>query len=88
MLERAGSLGLVVVLGPYHQMHGDLFDPPNTRAYARWLAQRYADVLHLVWTMYPRAEPASVPIVEELAAGLQEGDGRTHLITVHPDPST
>jgi hypothetical protein len=37
--------------------------------------------------MYPRAEPEYTPLMRELAAGLQQGDGGFHLITVHPDPS-
>ena len=40
-----------------------------------------------MWSMYPRAEAAYVPVCRALAEGLQEGDGGAHLITVHPDPS-
>jgi hypothetical protein len=37
--------------------------------------------------MYPAAQSEYLPTLRELAAGLQEGDGGRHLITVHPDPS-
>jgi hypothetical protein len=51
------------------------------------VAQRYAHVPNIIWTMYPAAEPEFVPVLGELAAGLREGDGGAHMITVHPDPS-
>ena len=37
--------------------------------------------------MTPEAKPEFVPILRELAAGLREGDGGTHLITFKPDPA-
>jgi hypothetical protein len=37
--------------------------------------------------MYPQAKESYTAIVRELAAGLQEGDEGSHLITIHPDPS-
>jgi hypothetical protein len=44
-------------------------------------------VPNLIWSMYPQATAAYVPVCRELAAGLQEGDGGAHLISVHPDPA-
>ncbi|MDA1190919.1 MAG: DUF4038 domain-containing protein, partial [Candidatus Poribacteria bacterium] len=41
----------------------------------------------VVWSSYPKATDEYVPVVRELAAGFEEGDGGAHLITVHPDPS-
>jgi len=40
-----------------------------------------------VWSMYPKALPEDVGVCRELARGLHEGDGGSHLITAHPDPS-
>ena len=37
--------------------------------------------------MTPEAKPEFVPILRELAAGLREGDGGSHLITFKPDPA-
>src|SRR5713101_1160859 len=37
--------------------------------------------------MTPEAKQEFVPILRELAAGLREGDGGSHLITFKPDPS-
>jgi hypothetical protein len=87
VLDLAGQCGLVLVLGVYHQVQADRFTPDVAYTYARWIARRYRDVPHLMWSMYPRAEAAYVPVCRALAAGLQEGDGGAHLITVHPDPS-
>ena len=87
VVELARESGLVVALGVYHQLHESRITAANARRYARWVAGRYREAPHLVWSMYPRAEEGAVPVVRELAAGLQEGDGGRHLVTVHPDPS-
>jgi hypothetical protein len=79
--------GLVFVLGVFHQLQASRITPVNARTYVKWLAQRYRNAPNIIWTMYPKAEQEFIPVVRELAAGLQEGDGGTHLITVHPDPS-
>jgi hypothetical protein len=87
VLDLAGLCGLVLVLGVYHQAQVNRFTPDVARRTARWVARRYRDVPHLMWSMYPRAKAAYIPVCRALAAGLQEGDGGAHLITVHPDPS-
>ncbi len=79
--------GLVLVLGVFHQLQRSIITTANARKYAKWIAQRYRDVPNIIWTMYPKAEEEFVPVLRELAAGLQEGDGGSHIITVHPDPS-
>jgi hypothetical protein len=87
VLDLAGWYGLVLVVGVYHQVQTDRFTLDTAQDYARWIARRYRDVPHLVWSMYPRAEREYAPICQALAAGLQEGDDGAHLITIHPDPS-
>jgi hypothetical protein len=85
----ANEIGVVLVLGLYHA-RTDPKNPiqlTNARAWARWVGSRYRDAPNLIWSMYPASEPASLPMVRELAEGLREGDGGRHLITVHPDPS-
>jgi hypothetical protein len=79
--------GQTFVVGVYHQWHVDTITVPKARRWARWVAERYRSVPDLVWCMYPKADPAFIPVCRELAAGLREGDGGTHLIGVHPDPS-
>jgi len=87
VVDAISRAGMVAVLGIYHQEQREVLTCENARAYARWLSGRYADVPCIVWTMYPRAEQEFVPVMRELAAGLREGDGGVHMITVHPDPS-
>ncbi len=87
VVEMGRQDGLVFVLGVYHQVQARQFTLAKARTYARWLARRYRDMPNLIWSMYPQATPEFAPICRELAAGLQEGDGGAHLITVHPDPS-
>ena len=87
VVEVAGECGLILVLGVYHQRQRERITCANARTYARWLAQRYRDEPNIVWTVYPEAKEEYLPVLRELAAGLQEGDGGAHLITVHPDPS-
>ncbi len=79
--------GQTLVVGVYHQWHVDIITLAKARSWARWVAQRYRDVPNLIWSMYPQATAAYVPVCRELAAGLQEGDNGAHLISVHPDPA-
>jgi len=87
VVEAACELGLILVPGVFHQVQRASITVDNARPYARWVAERYADVPNIVWTTYPEAKEEYVPVVREVVAGLQEGDGGTHLITLHPDPS-
>lgn len=87
VLAKLGELGLIVILGPYHQMHRDSITTDKARAYARFVSSRWAHHPHVVWTMYPEAKDEYIPVIREIVAGLREGDGGKHLITLHPDPS-
>ncbi len=80
--------GLALVVGIHHtaRMKGAIH-AGNARAWARWVGRRYAGARSIVWSMYPKAVPEDVPVCRELARGLREGDGGSHLITAHPDPS-
>ena len=85
---RLGELtGQTFVVGVYHQWHKDTIPVEKARFWARWVAQRYRDVPNLIWSMYPKATTEYISVCRELAAGLQEGDGGAHLISMHPDPS-
>jgi hypothetical protein len=86
-LEMARENNVVILLALYHQRWRALITARNGRSLARWLAERYRDLPHLVWFMCPEARQEFVPVLRELAAGLKEGDGGAHLITVEPDPA-
>jgi hypothetical protein len=57
----------------------------NARAYGKWLGERYKQMPNIVWgngfdlTPWDHEE-----IAREFAAGLREGDGGAHLISLHP----
>lgn len=87
VVEAARPTGLVLVLGVYHKTQREQIPVEKARRYARWISERYRDAPHVIWAMYPEAKGEYVPVLRELAAGLEEGDAGAHLITVHPDPS-
>lgn len=89
LLKEAAARDIVLVLGVYHKAPecGKMITEKNARAYGAWVGRRFRDAPNVIWSMFPEAKPAYVPLVRELAAGLRQGDGGRHLITVHPDPS-
>lgn len=87
MIRLGEQTGQTFVVGVYHQWYVNAITPEKARSWARWVAQRYRDAPNLIWSMYPKATDEFIPVCRELAAGLQEGDGGAHLISVHPDPS-
>lgn len=87
VMQIACELDLVQVLGVYHKTQDAYYDPQRARESARWIARRYREVPHIIWSMYPEAKRRYLPVVRALAEGLAEGDGGAHWITVHPDPS-
>jgi hypothetical protein len=87
LIRLGEQTGQTFVVGVYHQWHAQIITLEKARAWARWVARRYRDTPNLIWSMYPRASAEFIPVCREIAAGLQEGDGGAHLISVHPDPS-
>jgi len=87
MIRLGEQTAQTFVVGVYHQWQADVITPPKARPWARWVARRYRDAPNLIWSMYPKATEAFVPVCRQIAAGLREGDGGAHLISVHPDPS-
>ena len=87
VIELARQLGMVLVLGAFHQLQTHRITPANARTYAKWIGRRYRETPNLIWASYPKAQMEYLPVLRELAAGFQEGDAGRHLITVHPDPS-
>ena len=57
----------------------------NAKAYGRWLGQRYKEMPNIIWGNGFDLPPWDhEEITREFAAGLREGDGGTHLISLHP----
>jgi hypothetical protein len=87
VVQSARENNVAISMTLYHQRWRKLITVKNARGWARWLAQRYRDVPTLVWSMTPEAKAEFLPVLRELAAGLREGDGGSHLITFKPDPA-
>jgi hypothetical protein len=87
ILQVARENNFVISLTVYHQRWRHLITVDNARAWGKWIALRYKRVPNLIWCLIPPAEPAFVPVVRELVAGLQQGDRGYHLVTIHPDPA-
>ena len=87
VLKIAGDCNMAISMTMYHQRYRKHITLEKARPWARWLARRYKDVPHIVWSMTPEAKQEFVPILRELAAGLREGDEGRHLVTFKPDPA-
>jgi hypothetical protein len=87
VIRMARDKNLVILPSIYHQSYRKYITVDKARRWAKWLAQRYKDTPNLVWTMTPEAKKEFVPVIRELAAGLREGDGGRHVISLKPDPS-
>ena len=85
----AAQCDIMLVIGVYHAGDQDAgrVNLTNARPWARWLAARYRSAPNVVWSMYPHAVASSEPVVRATVQGLREGDGGSHLITMHPDPA-
>lgn len=87
IIQLARQYGLVLALYLCHNAQKNFVNLENARAYTRWVANRYKTEPHLIWvfvTDVPIHE--HLPQIRELAAGIREGAGSTHLISYHPDP--
>ncbi len=87
VLAMAREHGLVISMTMYHQTGRKFLTVNNSRAWAKWLARRYKNTPNIIWCLVPEARQEFEPVSRELAAGLHEGDGGCHLVTVEPDPS-
>jgi hypothetical protein len=87
VMRLARESSIVISMTLFHQSQRAHVTLANAHAWAKWVAQRYKGYPNIVWSMTPQATPEFVPILRELAAGLKEGDGGAHLITLKPDPA-
>ena len=89
IISIAAGYRIMLVIGIYHAIDVDKnrINLQNAKPWATWLSQRYKNNKNIIWSMYPHADSTSLPIIKETIAGIKEGDGGTHLLTMHPDPS-
>lgn len=94
IVDKAESLGLFVGMlptwGTYWNLtpgsNSHIFTPGNAREYGRYLGKRYKDK-PIIWILggdRSIANPQERAVIDAMAAGLEEGDGKAHLKTFHP----
>ena len=95
VFELAAAKGLVVAFLPtwgdkiaseFNWGSGpQVLNQDNSRAYGRWLAQRYSSRPNLIWVLGGDRQGAdNLAAWREMAAGIQEIDAGRHLMTFHP----
>jgi hypothetical protein len=88
LVEFANQHGLVLAMLPtwgYYVNDVPAIDAIRARAYGRWLGARYRSAPNVIWVNGGDRVPTGFEeVYRELARGLREGDGGTHLITYHP----
>jgi hypothetical protein len=87
VLKLARENDLQLLIGIYHQTYGARMTLDNARQWAAWATSHFRDVPNIIWTLYPKANESSRPLIARLAEGIQEGDRGKHLVSMHPDPS-
>lgn len=94
VVELANELGMYIGFLPtwgdkWNRLWGvgpEIFNEANARIYGRWLGRRYREA-GIIWILGGDrivSTPAQLLILRALAEGLREGDGGSHLITLHP----
>ena len=91
IVNKAEELGLIIGMLPSWGSHwrltsdyaSGIFTPENARTYGRFIGKRYKDkpiiwILGGDWTILREEERA---IVNEMAAGMKEGDGGNNIMT-------
>jgi hypothetical protein len=77
----------LLLIGVYHadDVSAKRITSANVGGWTRWLANRYKNAPNIIWSMYSAPEASSIPMVQAAVKGLKEGDGGSHLITLHPE---
>ena len=89
VIDAANERGIYVALLPTWGRwwkESCIFTPETARAYAAWLASRYRDK-SVIWVLGGDRDfggKGDAEMMRAFAAGLKDGDGGKHLVTVHP----
>lgn len=65
----------------------EIFTPENARVFGKTIGSRYKNSPNIIWILggdRPVETDLHRQIITEMAAGVREGDGGTHLISFHP----
>src|SRR4051812_11720150 len=63
-----------LLIGIYHQTYGRRLTLDKASQWAAWVTERYRDYPNIIWTLYPKATDASMPLLAKLADGIRKGD--------------
>ena len=95
IVEKAASLGLYIGFLPtwgdkYNKCWGkgpEIFNGDNARKYGKWLGDRYKDKTNIIWILGGDRQLLTqrhFDVINEMAAGIKEGEVVKHLMTLHP----
>lgn len=95
VIKKAEEKGIFIGLLPtwgdkWNKKWGDgpeIFTPENARIYGKYIGTRYKNNPNIIWILggdRPVESDQHKQIIREMAYGLREGDGGTHLISFHP----
>ena len=87
VVRAARDNNLAILMTVWHQSYRKNIPLDKARAWAKWLAVRYANAPNVLWSTTPEAKKESLPILREIAAGLREGDPLHRPISFKPDPA-
>ncbi len=65
----------------------EIFTPENAQVFGQFLGNRYKKSPNIIWILggdRPVETDTQKQIIREMAKGLSEGDGDTHLMSLHP----
>lgn len=90
IVEKANESGLYIAMLPtWGRYWKDGDNPPfnieNAYVYGRWLAERYREA-KVIWVLGGDRNPENeqhFEIIRNMARGLNDGDGHSHLVTYH-----
>ena len=87
VLKVARENGIFLAIGLDHPVIR-LVDRSTARAYGKWIGERFKEHPNIIWVAtYLIPEGENLEIMRELVYGLREVEGKTRLITCHPDPA-
>jgi hypothetical protein len=88
IINYATQQGLIVRIGILHNSQLQYMSGGRGKAYAKFVAARYKDLPNIIWSIHGNVDnPALIAVVREMAEGIREADGGSHLISQKPDPS-
>jgi hypothetical protein len=95
VIKKAAEKGIFIGLLPtwgdkYNKKWGvgpEIFTPENAKLFGMYLGKRYKNQPNIIWILggdRPLENDLHKQIIEQMAIGIKEADGGSHLISFHP----